>query len=203
MTKWTVYLLCNENLDLGRDVYVGSTSLTLAKRLSNHKNDCSRIGNEENKLYVRMREVGLENWIMRPLLTLESTGDEIRAFERMWCEILRSDLNTISPIRSAAERYQNNKEVILRKKAEHYRKNKEVILRKNAERYQQNKEVLRQRYQENREFFKQKSAEYREKNKDSKKYFCDVCETSFQSSRDLKRHENSLKHQFAFLNSLD
>ena len=199
MTKWTVYLLCNENSDFGRDVYVGSTSLTLAKMLSSHKNDCSRIGNEENNLYVRMREVGLENWIMRPLLTLESTRDEVRAFERMWCEILRSDLNSYSPIRSAAERYQNNKEVILLKKAERYRRNKEVILLKKAE-----------HYQKNREFYKQKSAAYREKNKEvlrrryqeKEKVFCEVCE-ELLIHNSFSKHTRSLKHQYAFLNSLD
>ena len=109
-------------------MYVGSTSLSLAKRLSNHKNDSLRVGNEENKLYKRMREVGLENWVMRPLLSLESTlctRDEIRAFEKMWCEILRCDLNSYSPIRSAAVRYKENREVILRKKAIRYQNNKD------------------------------------------------------------------------------
>ena len=67
MTKWTVYLLCNENSDLGRDVYVGSTSTIPAKRLASHKRDSARIGNVGNKLYTRMREIGLENWVMRPL----------------------------------------------------------------------------------------------------------------------------------------
>ena len=76
--KRVVYLLCNKNSDFGRDVYVGSTSQPLAQRLSNHKTDCLRIGNVENKLYKRMREVGLENWVMRPLLTLECSRDAIR-----------------------------------------------------------------------------------------------------------------------------
>ena len=134
--------------------------MSLSKRFSSHKSDSVGIFSDGTKLYKRMREVGPNNWFIRPLLTLESTmcsRDEIRVFERMWCKILNADLNTICPSRSDAERYQQNKEVILRKKAEyrqnnredilrkkavHYRKNKEVILRKNAKRYQQNKEVI-------------------------------------------------------------
>ena len=107
MTVRTVYLLCHKNSDLGRDVYVGSTSQSLAKRLASHRSNSVRLGFEDNKLYKRMREVGPENWIMRPLLSLESTmcsSDDIRKFEKMWCEITNADLNTLSPIRSAAEK---------------------------------------------------------------------------------------------------
>ena len=43
----------------------------------------------------------------------------------------------------------------------------------------------------------------RERNVIEKKYFCGVCERAFQSNRDLTRHRDTLKHQFAFLNSLD
>ena len=111
MNNWTVYLLCNKNSDFGSDVYVGSTSKPLAQRLRIHKNDCLRIGYEENKLYKRMREVRLENWIMRQLLSLESTmctRNDIRKFEKMWCEILNADLNTNSPITTAEEKREHD-----------------------------------------------------------------------------------------------
>ena len=126
-TARTVYLLCNENSDFGQDVYVGSTLLSLARRLSLHKNDSLRIGNVGSKLYTRMQQVGLENWVMRPLLTLVCSRDEIRTFEKMWWDILRADLNSYFPIRSAAERYRQNKEEICRKNAERYQQN--VFLR--------------------------------------------------------------------------
>ena len=109
--KRVVYLLCHKDSDFGRDVYVGSTSQTLAQRLSNHKTDCLRIGNEENKLYVRMREVGLDKWITRPLLTLESTRDVIRTFEKMWCKIINTDLNSYDPMRSAAGAYKTTRKI--------------------------------------------------------------------------------------------
>ena len=150
----TVYLLCHKGLDFGRDVYVGSTSQTLAKRLREHKCDSKRRGNEESKSYTRMMEIGLSNWTVRPLLTLECTQDVIRGFERMWCKILRSDLNTNSPI-------QDDK-----------RERDRMV-----------------------KFYKRNLAE--------KKCYCDVCDKAFPCNWGLNQHKDSLKHQYAYLNSLD
>ena len=152
MTVRTVYLLCNENLDLGRDVYVGSTSQTLSQRLCEHKRHAKQQRRANYKLYKRMREVGLENWIIRPLLSLESTmcsRDDIRKFEKMWCEIFNVDLNTLSPITSAEERRERE---VLR-----YKENRDVILRKKAIRY--------------------------ETNRDSERFFCELCEKSFSANQ--------------------
>ena len=183
-TMQTVYLLHNENSNVGRDVYVGSTSNTVEKRLSCHRSNCLRPGNKDNRLYKRMREVGPENWIMRQLLSMNCTKNQIRVFERMLCEILRSDLNSCVPFQTDAERMEyceayrkNNREVIRQSKAAHSEKNREEIRRKKAERYR--------------------------RNRDSKKFFCEVCGITCGSTRDLKKHNETLKHQFMFLNSLD
>ena len=176
MSKWTVYLLCNKNSDFGSDVYLGSTSKPLAQRLRLHKNDCLRIGYEENKLYKRMREVGFENWIIRQLLSLESTmctRNDIRKFEKMWCEILNADLNTNSPITTTEEKREHD----VAYSAAYRKENKEEISRKKAEYYR--------------------------KNRNSKKFFCELCQKSFSTNQKLKKHFNSLAHQYAFLNSLD
>ena len=71
--KRTVYCLTKKTPDENYDVYVGSTSMSLSERLRCHKKDCLRIGNEGNKLYERMRQVGLKNWKIVPLLILECT----------------------------------------------------------------------------------------------------------------------------------
>ena len=56
----TVYLLHNRDSETGKDTYVGSTSQSLKKRLGEHRSAASRPGNENNRLYRRMLEVGLK-----------------------------------------------------------------------------------------------------------------------------------------------
>ena len=63
----TVYLLRRtDRPDNGVDLYVGSTSMNLRKRLSNHKY-YTKICN--TKLHKKMIETGPENWTIEPLLT--------------------------------------------------------------------------------------------------------------------------------------
>ena len=57
------------------DIYVGSTSMYLSNRLALHRCDAIRPGNENNRLYIRMREVGLENWEIHERVVLKRFGD--------------------------------------------------------------------------------------------------------------------------------
>ena len=43
----------------------------------------------------------------------------------------------------------------------------------------------------------------KKRNVDEKKYFCDVCEKAFQSNWHLNQHKDSLKHQYAYLDTID
>ena len=61
----TVYLL--RRTDKEEDTYIGSTSVNLKRRLHNHKR-CA-IGNWTSKLYIKMEEIGVNNWQIVPLLT--------------------------------------------------------------------------------------------------------------------------------------
>ena len=117
---------------------------------------------------------------MRLLLTMKSTmcsRDDIRKFEKMWCEILNADLNTNSPITTVKEKREKqaeycliNKDVIIRKQAECYVKNREDILRKKAEYYEENRqEVCRKQaecYRENKDIFKKRIAAYYQQNRE-------------------------------------
>ena len=55
----------------------------------------------------------------------------------------------------------------------------------------------------NREVIRRKAVERRARNRDRKSFFCEVCEISLGSGWALKKHNDRLKHQYAFLNSLD
>ena len=49
-----------------------------------------------------------------------------------------------------------------------------------------------------------RQAAYDRRVRDSKKFFCEDCDVSFACKRELERHEESKKHQYAVLiNSLD
>ena len=168
-----VYCIIKKVPDVNYDMYVGSTCLSLSVRLSKHKYKSSLQHAKNIKLYKRMREVGLGNWIIKPLFVYTCGKDEIRRYEKKYCEILQPDLNTYSPLRTVDEK-------------------KEYKKKYNVEYRQNNKEVIRQ-----------KKAEYHQENKKSKKYYCNICDKAFHHKGTLNRHKRTLKHQFAFFNSLD
>ena len=155
--KRTVYCLTKKVSDENYDVYVRSTSIPLSRRLRILKCSCQQGFCGDNKLFARMREVGVENWTITALFQKTCTKDEIRRYEGRWVDILEADLNTFLPINESDHQKSTN--------AKHRR--------------------------------------HRMRNVVEKKYFCEVCEKAFQEKWSLTQHENSLKHQYAYLNSLD
>ena len=95
MTSEVYKLVRTDVPEDGTDVYVGSTSLSLKTRLRCHRG-AAKV--QSNKLYTRMYEVGPENWEILPLAICPCTEDEIRTLERQWVELVRPDLNTVSPV---------------------------------------------------------------------------------------------------------
>ena len=117
-----VYLLKRtDKPDDGKDLYVGSTSMNLKYRLSSHRCSASYIRKYENiKLYVRMREVGVNNWEIVPLLTFTCDKKTIFEFEKEWIKVLKTDLNTRFSIGLNMEL---NKETCKRLQTRYYHKN--------------------------------------------------------------------------------
>lgn len=111
----TVYMLCRtDKPEDGTDIYVGSTSQRLKSRLRLHKANAKFC---DSKLYKRIREVGIYNWKIIPLITFMCNINIIREFEREWVTATGADLNTYLPIRnnymevcrqSDKERYNSN-----------------------------------------------------------------------------------------------
>ena len=79
----------------GTDVYVGSTSLSLKTRLSEHRSH-AKVGN--SRLHTRMKGISVYSWKILPLVICVCDKKEIRTLERNWAELLKPDLNTFSPI---------------------------------------------------------------------------------------------------------
>ena len=194
----TVYVLTRKNKadDDDTDIYVGSTSLPLWKRSCCHKQRAKNfieIGcSKNNRLYVRMNEIGLENWEILPLLARTCSKKEICEVEKNWVRILMADLNTYSPITNKKEYqaacYENNKDAI---KA-YYEKNKDAIKEYKAKYRGNNKDAI-----------KEYKAKYRKKNKEVKRYYCEICGVACKDNYNLKKQFDTLKHSYAWLDSLD
>ena len=105
----------------------------------------------------------------------------IFGFEKQWISLIDADLNMRSPITDRkeykAEYHQNNRDAILKRQAEYRMANRDILLKKDKE--------------------------YRGNNVSIKKYHCNVCNISFGYRKDLNKHLDTLKHQYAYLNSLD
>ena len=171
----TVYLLRrSDRPDNGDDRYVGSTSMKIMERLWCHRNGARDLTKYKNtKVYTRMREIGVNNWVIIPLLTFSCDKKTILEFEREWCNLLNANLNMKLAINTEEEK----KEHKSRAYAKYYASTKGKII--------------------------QRGAEYQKLNKHNKVFHCNVCEKSFGSGWLLRRHFGSLKHQYTYLNSLD
>ena len=91
-----VYVLTRKNKADGddTDIYVSSTSNPLSHMMCNHRCVGIRTGYENNRLYKRMREVGLKNWETFPLLSRTCDVKTIRELVRNWIGVLQADLNS-------------------------------------------------------------------------------------------------------------
>jgi hypothetical protein len=161
-SKTLIYkIICN---DMNcKDIYVGSTT-DFTRRKNEHKRKCNNIaGNSYNlKLYENIRENGnWENWTMIEIEKYPcNDGNESRARERYYLEILNASLNTIKPNRSPKEYYEDNKDKILKSKQIYKEKNKEKIQEYQKEYIEQNKPKLK-------EYHKEYNSKYYETNKEN------------------------------------
>ena len=201
----TVYCISKKVKDENYDVYVGSTSQSLAERLRKHKVKVRANLPEyaNNKFYNRILSVGLDAWEIKPLLVLECDRNEIRKFERKWVELLEADLNTNSPFQTEDEYNEYKKEY----KKHYYEQNRDEIRQKQANYYKQNKDEVRQRqtdyYKQNKDEGRQRQKEHHKQNKEQRRFYCSTCDTACENKKDLNRHLDTLKHAYANLNSLD
>ena len=150
----TVYCITKKVPDDNYDMYVGSTRTSLSGRLKIHRSHSSVQHAKNSKLYTRMREVGLDKWCIRPIFVHTCSENEIRQYEKKYCEILQPDLNTYSPVCEDVKRSANKKKRF-------------------------------------------------SKNLEQKRFFCNTCQMCFLHKGNLNQHKDTLKHQYAYLNSLD
>lgn len=145
-----IYRLVN---DVDDEFYVGSTCLSLPKRLYYHKQDARR---GILPAYQHFNNVGWEN--VKIILIEEYACDnkmELERQERKWIEELKPTLNKVVPTRTRQEYRNDNREVLREKKKQYYESNKETINQKNRLYHERNKDTLnekqRQKYASKKE----------------------------------------------------
>ena len=107
-------------LAITTDIYVSSTSKKPSYRLHDHK---LKASTRNSSFYKRMREVGVKNWRMIPLITFFCDQKTIFEFENTWICALNADLNEHKAFRTNEEKFEQK-----RKATRKYREgNKEKI----------------------------------------------------------------------------
>ena len=198
----------------GEEIYIGSTTQSLAKRKALHKQMknkcCSKLLFEkyddvrieliekypcENKMVLNKREghhIRNNECINRRIAGRtkkeyhEDNKEKIKEYEKEWYEDNKGKRKE-----QMKEYYEDNKE----KFKEYYEDNKDKIKNKKKEYYEDNKEKRKEYLEDNKEKIKEHKKEYYE---EYYKEYCSkkvTCECGCEVRRDcLARHKRSIKH---------
>ena len=126
-SKTIIYKICCNDLNI-TDIYIGSTT-NFRGRKNDHKSLCNNKIRQlyNNKLYQFIRDNGnWENWSMVEIEKYScNDGNEKRARERYWYEILKPSLNMVRPLQTEEEykeqQKQNNKDYEKTEQRKEYR----------------------------------------------------------------------------------
>lgn len=134
-------------MNVGDEIYVGSTCAPLPKRKGEHKRKSKVYPNR--RLYKAIMEIGWEN--VSIILIEEypcNNKMELERRERYWIDELRPSLNIQIPRRTKHEWNDDNKEHNARKMKEYYQTNKEHLSRIMREYREAKREIINGRQNE-------------------------------------------------------
>jgi len=209
-----IYKICSYNTD---DIYIGSTTQKLCKRLREHKERYNKFI-KTGERYISSCEV-LKHGNYYIELIEECPCDNREQLHRTEGEYIRKIdcVNKIIAGRTQKEWREDNKEKIKETKKKYYEENKEEIALQGKKYRENNKEEIALRgkkyYEENKEEIAFRGKKYRENNKEKikeakKKYYGNNKEKikAFKNAKHLcecgvyythnhkKRHERSKRH---------
>jgi hypothetical protein len=200
-----VYKICCKDPEI-KDIYVGSTA-SFKRRMSSHKTNCKNEKSKEYNLpvyrFIR-NHGGFDNWSVVKIRDVVCKDKyDLAAEERKEFELLGATLNSLYPVRSKKEYYEENKDEIKEKKKVYREKNKEKIKEHTKGYREKNKEKISEKgkgyYEKNKDEIKEKTKKYYEKKKveilekNKEKIQCPCGTVVCRGS--LTRHEKSQKHQ--------
>lgn len=168
----TYYIYAIVSIDTGKQIYIGSTTQSLSKRWSVHKNYC--ITSVEYPVYKYIRDNGgIDNFSIELVKILDFTLDEINQDKTRCKEILRKEEGDI--IRKL--RFEDglnilNKNVAGRTSKQYYIDNADTIIKRMKQYYKDNTDKRREYYQRNadkkreyqKEYYKSKKSQVESKN---------------------------------------
>lgn len=137
------------------DVYVGSTTQPLAKRIGDHRSHYKAFLNGKYHWVTsfKLLEQGSVDVVLIENFPC-SSKDELHARERYWIEQLAC-VNKYIPGRTIVEYRQNNREAIAERDKQYHQANREAIAERNKQYRQANREAIteqrKQHHQDNRE----------------------------------------------------
>ena len=134
-------VICSET----GSVYIGSTTVTLSRRMTNHRapnNRCMTKDFIDGKIFL------IEDYPCERKEQLESR-------ERFHIES-NDCVNLVIPTRTKKEYFEANKETIIKYKKKHYQDNKECIKQTHKEWYENNRENVLKRMEQNKEKLREK-----------------------------------------------
>jgi hypothetical protein len=146
--KGIIYKIeCNET----GEVYYGSTTLSLNKRISKHKTNCKRWKEGKCRFTTSFNIIDRGNYSYSLIETVECEDrGQLEARERFYIES-NECINKMVVGRTWKERYEANKEAILEQQKEYKEANKDHISEYNKEYKQKNKERWNEYMREFRE----------------------------------------------------
>jgi hypothetical protein len=172
------------------DIYYGSTTQPLHKRLFQHKSDYTNTCVRPCNSKLIFQKYGMEN--VKIILIKYYSCESKKELEAEEATYIRNNkcVNRVIPNRSIKEYRETNKDRI----KDYYEENKEKILEKMKDYYETNKEKKKEYRETNKEKKKEYLKEYYERNKEklNEELECECgCKVVKQS---LKRHQTSKKH---------
>ena len=150
------------------DIYVGSTTQPLCKRMAAHKNKLKF--KPHYKLYMKMAEIGLDNFYIELIENCPCENkEELRKREGFFIREMGT-LNSCIAGRSKKDWTIENHEHLVEQRKQHYVENKNVIDKKNKEwrdtHIEEMKEYKKKHYDTNKDKLKLIHKEYYNNNKD-------------------------------------
>ena len=170
------------------DIYVGCTKTTLKERFNNHIHNTQCEHYKTIKLYLKMREIGIDKFKVEHLETVSFDDKyELYAREQCYMDELKPFLNMRPAPDKNYNHYKLNREVQLHKMKIYYEDNREQIIERVHKYASNNKDKISGRGKTYRQEHKEEIKERR-----SKTF---ICECGVESSYDHKsRHFRTKRH---------